>query len=215
VPPGDAPAAPMPRSMPGRIRTATSRCSRCPSTRCRGSTSCSCRGRPRACSRSSSASPRRSATLTASFDTLRGGRPDLHIGVVSSDLGTSGSNGTPPAPALGACSGTGKAGALVSTAAKHRRVHQRRARHRQLHRRPGRRPRRDAFARRGRLRFSAAAGGDGDRARDAGLRPRERQPRRRAGRRRRRLFGEGSGAVRARRRDPRAADALSLLRAGA
>ena len=56
-------------------------------------------------------------TLTASFDTLRGGRPDLHIGVVGSDLGTSGSNGAPPAPALGACSGTGKAGALQSTAA--------------------------------------------------------------------------------------------------
>jgi hypothetical protein len=41
---------------------------------------------------------------------------DLHVGVVSSDLGTSAATSV-PAATLGACSGTGKAGALQTTAA--------------------------------------------------------------------------------------------------
>ncbi len=51
--------------------------------------------------------------------TLDDGLPNLHIGVVTSDLGTSGSL-TPPAPAIGGapggCAGTGMAGDLVQIA---------------------------------------------------------------------------------------------------
>ncbi|HSN27103.1 MAG TPA: hypothetical protein VLT45_12480 [Kofleriaceae bacterium] len=53
--------------------------------------------------------------------TLDDGVPDLHIGVVTSDLGTSGSQ-TPPGPTIGTpgvggCAGTGDAGALRQTTA--------------------------------------------------------------------------------------------------
>jgi len=48
---------------------------------------------------------------------LDGGLPNLHIGVVTSDLGTSGSDGSPPAPSVGpigqgGCTGTGDDGEL-------------------------------------------------------------------------------------------------------
>ena len=50
------------------------------------------------------------------LNTIQGGLPDVHIGVVTSDLGTSGADGM-NAPSIGGsaqggCSGTGKAGAL-------------------------------------------------------------------------------------------------------
>jgi hypothetical protein len=60
--------------------------------------------------------------LIARLNLLPGGLPSLHLGVVSTDMGTSGSGPLPPAPAIGSvgnggCSGTGKAGALtVNTA---------------------------------------------------------------------------------------------------
>lgn len=53
--------------------------------------------------------------------TLDDGLPDLHIGVVTSDLGTSGSRTSPApdigTPGLGGCHGTGDSGNLVQTAA--------------------------------------------------------------------------------------------------
>ena len=55
-------------------------------------------------------------TLTDALAAQPGGLPDLHIGVVSSDLGTSPSLDGPPAPDIGqgqgACSGSGDAAAL-------------------------------------------------------------------------------------------------------
>ncbi len=55
--------------------------------------------------------------LVDSLSTLDGGLPDLHIGIVSSDLGTSGTMGD-PAPAIGSvgqggCAGRGDDGALL------------------------------------------------------------------------------------------------------
>jgi len=52
------------------------------------------------------------------LQTILGGLPNVHIGVVSSDLGTSGSADAQPGPAFGtgpgACSGYGKAGNLLT-----------------------------------------------------------------------------------------------------
>ncbi|HEY4056637.1 MAG TPA: hypothetical protein VGM39_08510 [Kofleriaceae bacterium] len=52
----------------------------------------------------------------AALDASPGGRPDLHIGVVTSDLGVTGSSGTPAAD-LGSCSGEGDAGNFVLSGA--------------------------------------------------------------------------------------------------
>lgn len=56
------------------------------------------------------------AQLVADLDSLPGGRPNLHIGVVTSDLGTSSMNDPVPAAPIGngpgSCAGTGDAGAL-------------------------------------------------------------------------------------------------------
>jgi hypothetical protein len=51
------------------------------------------------------------------LDTVQGGRPDVQIGVVSSDVGTKGSRDAAPGPAIGTignggCSGNGKSGNL-------------------------------------------------------------------------------------------------------
>ncbi len=54
------------------------------------------------------------------LNTIQGGLPDVHIGVVTSDLGTSGADGmTAPAipGSIGGCSSSGKAGALQTFAA--------------------------------------------------------------------------------------------------
>jgi hypothetical protein len=54
--------------------------------------------------------------LIATLDALPGGRPDLHIGVITSDVGTKGMADAQPGPSIGsgqgACVGTGKAGVL-------------------------------------------------------------------------------------------------------
>ncbi|HET9990841.1 MAG TPA: hypothetical protein VFQ65_20060, partial [Kofleriaceae bacterium] len=55
--------------------------------------------------------------LIAALDALPGGRPDLHIGVITSDVGTKGMADAQPGPPIGgggpsSCSGTGKAGVL-------------------------------------------------------------------------------------------------------
>ncbi len=65
----------------------------------------------------------KTANLRASFpaiietlDALPGGRPDLHVGVITSDVGTQGAADAAPGPAIGSgpgmCAGTGKAGKL-------------------------------------------------------------------------------------------------------
>ena len=54
--------------------------------------------------------------LISTLDALPGGRPDLHIGVITSDVGTKGMADAQPGPSVGsgqgACIGTGKAGVL-------------------------------------------------------------------------------------------------------
>lgn len=55
--------------------------------------------------------------LINALDALPGGRPDLHIGVITSDVGTKGMADDQPGPAVGgggpsSCAGTGKAGVL-------------------------------------------------------------------------------------------------------
>jgi hypothetical protein len=55
----------------------------------------------------------------AELETLDGGLPNLHIGVVSSDMGTQGSAVATPGPAIGTignggCAGNGKGGALLA-----------------------------------------------------------------------------------------------------
>ena len=54
--------------------------------------------------------------LIATLDALPGGRPDLHIGVNTSDVGTKGMADAQPGPSIGGgpgmCAGTGKAGVL-------------------------------------------------------------------------------------------------------
>jgi hypothetical protein len=55
--------------------------------------------------------------LVAQLQSVAGGLPNLHIGVVTSDMGTSGSGSPTPGPAIGqvgggGCAGFGKAGAL-------------------------------------------------------------------------------------------------------
>ncbi|MEP6865275.1 MAG: hypothetical protein ABJE66_31950 [Deltaproteobacteria bacterium] len=54
--------------------------------------------------------------LISTLDALPGGRPDLHIGVITSDVGTKGMADAQPGPSIGsgqgACIGTGKAGVL-------------------------------------------------------------------------------------------------------
>ncbi len=69
------------------------------------------------------------ANLAANFpnfinvlNTIQGGLPDVHIGVVTSDVGTKGTQDTTPAPAIGqqgkgGCSGTGKSGNLTVSGA--------------------------------------------------------------------------------------------------
>ncbi|HEY4182738.1 MAG TPA: hypothetical protein VGM90_38165 [Kofleriaceae bacterium] len=46
------------------------------------------------------------------LNTIQGGLPDVHIGVVTSDMGTKASQDPSPGQTLGGCSGTGKAGNL-------------------------------------------------------------------------------------------------------
>jgi hypothetical protein len=59
--------------------------------------------------------------LQAQLAAIPGGVPNLHIGVVTSDMGTSSSGGAPPAPpigsGIGSCSGTGKDGLLQTNGA--------------------------------------------------------------------------------------------------
>jgi hypothetical protein len=53
------------------------------------------------------------------LNTLEGGLPNLHLGVVSSDVGTQGSQDASPGPAIGSgpgsCSGVGKGGNLLTS----------------------------------------------------------------------------------------------------
>jgi hypothetical protein len=61
-------------------------------------------------------------SLVDTLSTLPGGLPDLHLGVVTSDMGTSSVGFTTPAPPIGqigngGCSGTGKGGVLQMTGA--------------------------------------------------------------------------------------------------
>ncbi|CAN5888221.1 hypothetical protein BH11MYX2_BH11MYX2_06810 [soil metagenome] len=46
------------------------------------------------------------------LNTIQGGLPDVHIGVVTSDMGTKSTQDPTPGPSLGGCAGTGKAGNL-------------------------------------------------------------------------------------------------------
>jgi hypothetical protein len=60
--------------------------------------------------------------LFEQLEHLEGGLPDLHVGFVSTDMGTSGSASPDPAPAIepvgaGGCEGTGKGGALLTSGA--------------------------------------------------------------------------------------------------
>lgn len=60
--------------------------------------------------------------LVAQLQSVAGGLPNLHIGIVTSDMGTSGSASPTPGPAIGqigngGCSGFGKAGALQTNGA--------------------------------------------------------------------------------------------------
>ncbi|HEY0195741.1 MAG TPA: hypothetical protein VGC42_31720, partial [Kofleriaceae bacterium] len=50
--------------------------------------------------------------LTARLSQLDGQLPDLHVGVVTTDLGTRGAMDTTDGPALGRCSGSGDGGRL-------------------------------------------------------------------------------------------------------
>ena len=59
-------------------------------------------------------------SLIAQLASADGGLPNLHLGVVSTDLGTSASGGGTPAPQIGAigqggCAGVGKGGTLLGT----------------------------------------------------------------------------------------------------
>src|SRR5262245_32960590 len=56
------------------------------------------------------------------LNTIQGGLPDVHIGVVTSDMGTFGASNQAPGPSIGSignggCSGTGKSGNLQTTGA--------------------------------------------------------------------------------------------------
>jgi hypothetical protein len=46
------------------------------------------------------------------LNTIQGGLPNIHLGVATSDLGSSGADDSSPAPSIPGCSGNGKAGAL-------------------------------------------------------------------------------------------------------
>jgi hypothetical protein len=48
----------------------------------------------------------------AQISTIEGGLPNLHLGIISSDMGTKGSAVTQPGTAISGCSGTGHAGIL-------------------------------------------------------------------------------------------------------
>lgn len=50
--------------------------------------------------------------FVTTLSALAGGLPNLHIGVVTPDLGTKGADDAQPGPAIGSCSGDGQAGAL-------------------------------------------------------------------------------------------------------
>ena len=59
------------------------------------------------------------SVLLDGFAALPGGPPELHLGVVTSDLGTTGSlDRTTPGPSLDGCSGAGKDGALQTGGAQ-------------------------------------------------------------------------------------------------
>ena len=60
--------------------------------------------------------------LTSVLSSFAGGMPDLHLGVISTDVGTVGATSTAPGPAIGAigqggCAGTGKRGDLQTNGA--------------------------------------------------------------------------------------------------
>src|SRR5512144_2911376 len=59
--------------------------------------------------------------LQSQLAAIPGGVPNLHVGVVTSDMGTSSSGGLAPAPTIGSgigsCSGTGKDGVLQTNGA--------------------------------------------------------------------------------------------------
>jgi hypothetical protein len=55
--------------------------------------------------------------FVSTLNAFAGGLPNLHIGVVTPDLGTKGADDAQPGPALPGCSGAGKAGALQANGA--------------------------------------------------------------------------------------------------
>src|SRR5438270_574700 len=58
-------------------------------------------------------------TVSCTLSAIAGGLPNVHIGVVTSDVGTKGAEDSSPGPMIGtgagACSGTGKAGNLQTS----------------------------------------------------------------------------------------------------